>query len=707
MAQQYPAGFEPDYPEGFEPDYPEGFEPDTGPSQPAVDETSLWQKLISPVTEAPGDWLRDIASSIDEPGLDRGPIESRLRGFAAGALGGVREGEVPLLGPGGVAGEVDIAASPLGIAGMLAKPITKTIGMGVRAAKKLPSVFKAADEVAPVVSKVTGGTPRDVLVRALEEAGPLTKEQAKIYSDELAERLAKMAKVETPGIAGYFQRRATLAGRMKRVQIKPLSTTLSSEELNLLVNTIEGNADLLPLQVDNAIEGLLDLYSGRVPQPNKIRLLKTVFGGEFEDSLINLAARTRGPIGKVNDFMRSIITSNDFSAPGIQGRKFISYPEYWTSFSKQFKAWGSKAGHDAIQDSIMSHPNFVRPRLGELIKKGKNRGKQRVQPSVADRAGLDLTDLIGNKEEKFRSTFAERWVPGVMRSERAYVSFLNKLRADMFNRLVKESADTIPDILTNEKALKEIGTLINDATGRGSLGRWGNKHQQILNDVFFAPKLQAGRVRMWARVFNPKFYTETNPVVRKTALRSLITSTSLGITVGELARLGGAQVSNDPTSADFRKIRLGDTRVDVLGGEAPYMVAVARMILGKTTSSVSETTTALRENVVPYVGPEIEADREAGAFGAMTSGKILAQFAANRTSPLVSLAINLLFDSYFPGGSLESVGIEDPLLNDLADKVVPIMVQDIIELMEEDPGLLPLAVPAAFGLANIQTYGRR
>jgi len=395
--------------------------------------------------------------------------------------------------------------------------------------------------------------------------------------------------------------------------------------------------------------------------------------------------------------MRSMITSNDFSGPGIQGRKFISYPEYWKSFSQQFKVWGSQEASDALQASIRSHKNFLRTRT----KAGK------LQPSIADRAELDLTNFGTNREEKFRSRFAEKYIPGVLRSERAYVGFLNKLRADMFNRFVREASAEFPDILTNDVQLKRLGSFINDATGRGSLGRW-ERNAKGLNDMFFAPKLQAGRIRYWGRVLNPKFYVNAPKVERKAALRSLISTTSFGLGIGELGRMAGAEVNLDPTSSDFGKVVIGGrVRVDPFGGDQQYFVAVARFLMGKTTSSTSGRTTALRENVVPYIGPEIDADRDAGEYGAQSIGGILANFAANRLAPIPSMAVSIFFNKYFPGGSVETLtGIEDPVLNELADKVVPIMVQDILELVQEDPSLLPLAVPAAFGLTNIQTYGK-
>lgn len=680
--------------------------PPTSPS--TEEEPGIIERAFTPLTEAPGNWLRDVAATIDEPALDRGRFSAQVRGFLAGALGGLRGGqELPLIGSGGLASEADLMASPAGIAGLAAKPVVSGVrGLSrlARGARRSDNIvtetIKTADgqttitapkadidaafgpvvdEAPTVVKKLTGEiaeTPQARLVAALNKAEPLTKKQAKSYSEELRQRLATMMDEETPGIAGHFKRQQALSGRYARVKTRPLAMDLDGNDMDALADMIQASDELMPLQKQNATSGLLDLFSGRVPQPNRIRLLKQVFGGDFEEALIKVADRERGILGKTQDFMRSMITSNDFSGPGIQGRKFISYPEFWKSWMPMFRAWKSADFHKAAQESIARHPNF-RPRGG--------------RPSAAERAGLDLTDIIGNKEEKFRSRFAERFVPGVLRSERAYVTFLNKLRADMFNRLVKEAGE---GVLDNDVVLKQIGDLINDATGRGSLGRWGNRHAELLNDTFFAPKLQAGRMRFWGRIFNPRFYMTADPVVRRAALRSLLTSTAFGITIGELGRLAGAQVKNDPTNADFRKMKIGDTRVDPMGGEAQYMTAAARLLTGKTTSSTSGLSTGLRKNLVAG-----KVDKPAGEFGGQTVGSVLTDFAANRLAPVPSMAVNLLFN--------RSYGDEDfGITSELADKVVPIMVQDIYELAQEDPSLVPLAIPAGTGLINVQVYGR-
>jgi len=332
------------------------------------------------------------------------------------------------------------------------------------------------------------------------------------------------------------------------------------------------------------------------------------------------------------------------------------------------KSWGNEGFFKASQNSIMKHPNFTRPTSA-----GKTVGK-----SAAERAELSMTDLISKREEIFTSSIAEK-IPGIRASNRAYVGYLNKLRADMFNRFVKEEGG---DILKNDVKLRAIGKLINNATGRGKLPGALEDNAKLMNTLFFAPRLHAGKIRMWGQLFNPKFYAENTPTVRKNALRSVITSTGVGLLAGELFRQMGAEVSNDPTSSDFRKIKIGDTRIDPFGGDQQYAVAIAKLLTGKSTSSTSGKITELYQ-------PE---------FGEQSAGGIMADFMANRLAPLPSMAVNLLFSKDYGD---EDFGIQSQLI----DKTVPIIVQDIMELAEEDPALLPLTIPGMFGV-GVQTYGR-
>ncbi len=612
----------------------------------------------------------DIAESLSTPGdvglmLGTGgagvvPRVGRMIQKGAGGLLALRGGE-----------RMATAESPLDV-GVGALETAGGI-FGARIPKFKPKVAPVAAR--PKVLLKVPQTPQERFFQALDEAKPLNEEQKSIYAAERAKRVARMEEIETPGIEGHRARKRELAGEYEKVDMTPLSDYLSPKDLDNLANNVRENAQLLPFEKIRATDALEKLYKGTVPQPNELGLLRKVFGGA-DEKLIKIAGKDkRGLLRRTatgtQDLMRAILTSYDFSAPGRQGKNLISRKEYWTAFPNMFKSWGSERLYRAGQEAILAHPNFVRPTA-----RGKVIGK-----SLAERAELSITDLLTNREEIFRSRLAEK-IPGIRMSERAYTGFLNKLRADRFNAMVDLAKKSGKDVDKNDVLLKQIGHFINDATGRGNLGPILEKHVDLMNATFFAPRLHAGKLRMWGRVFNPRFYTQTDPMVRKEVIRSLLASTSLGLLVGEVAKEAGATVSNDPTSSDFRKIKIGNTRVDPFGGDQQYAVAAAKLLTGQSTSSTTGKTTELWE----------------GRYGQQTAGGVVADFMANRLAPIPSMAVNLLFNRSYGD---EEFGIQSELM----DKAVPIMVQDIYEVIEEDPSLAPLLVPAAFGV-GVQTYGR-
>ena len=151
-----------------------------------------WDLITPPVIKAPGEFLRGIATSIDKPKLDRSPIEAALRGSVAGMIGGMPgEEEIPFIGGrGGLAGEVDIALSPIGLAGLAAKPVVRGV-IGAKAGisrirgRARPTVLKDTPEIKVIE------TPSDKLRTALDESKPLNERQKEIYAKGIREKLAE------------------------------------------------------------------------------------------------------------------------------------------------------------------------------------------------------------------------------------------------------------------------------------------------------------------------------------------------------------------------------------------------------------------------------------------------------------------------------------------------------------------------------------
>lgn len=398
------------------------------------------------------------------------------------------------------------------------------------------------------------------------------------------------------------------------------------------------------------------------------------------------ASMVRGPekesiLRKGLDASRSLLTTFDVSAPFRQGLGLVHKKAFWTSLDDMFKSYGSEKAYNAVQQSIIDHPSGY-------FKSGIDGGK-----SVAEKAGLSLTDLIKEPEELFRSRWADV-IPGVKNSNRAYVAFLNKLRADTFANLMDDAKKAGKfnekagspkfgvNVENNEVIQKQLAQFINNATGRGSLGVM-EKNSKILSDIFFAPKLMASRIHTYTQVLNPKFYTQIDPMVRKEAIKSILAITGTGTMLGQVSKLiPGVEVNSDPSNSDFGKIKTGQTRMDPYGGYQQYAVGAYRMITGKSTSSVSGRIT----------------DLTAGRFGQRNRGDVFSDFFTNKLAPVPSFVWSWMQGREFDGTPFDAKKA-------ILQRTVPIVLQDLHKLYEEDPKLLPLGIPSALGM-GIQTYGR-
>ena len=201
----------------------------------------------------------------------------------------------------------------------------------------------------------------------------------------------------------------------------------------------------------------------------------------------------------IGDFSKSLLSSTDLS--GLrQGKALWHTGDFWNSLDDMFKAAGSEKAYKQIMWEIKQRKLFRPDRTGK---------------SIAERAGLDTPELLNSKEETMMSALANK-LPNVRMSNRAYTAFLNKLRTDHFERLYNSYA-ALNNGVVDEKAANQIATFINNATGRGSLGKY--EQDALIKNLFFAPKYTASRFHM----IDPRNYISPNidPFVRKQYWKSL------------------------------------------------------------------------------------------------------------------------------------------------------------------------------------------
>ena len=297
---------------------------------------------------------------------------------------------------------------------------------------------------------------------------------------------------------------------------------------------------------------------------------------------------------------------------------------------------------------------------------------------------------LAAKEEQFGSSYAKR-IPGIGRtttikgvkipgldlvggSERAYTAYLNQLRVDTWLKYYEASKNRGLSGSEMVKTMEAFSDFINNATGRANLGKL-EKSASILNAVYFAPRYVASRFN----ILNPAKYAKMPKQVRIEALRSMLTYIGTGYGILQLAKAAGAEVNlTDPTSSDFGKIKIGDTRMDIFAGMQQVVVLLSR--LSSDMAKVVQ-----NQNAEEY-------DRQ--------DTKIidnLLRFSRTKSSPVTSFIINTV-------DGKNVVGEKTTATQELKRMFAPLVYQDLYEIAQaEGAEALLYAAPMMLGV-GVQNY---
>ncbi len=244
----------------------------------------------------------------------------------------------------------------------------------------------------------------------------------------------------------------------------------------------------------------------------------------------------------------------------------------------------------------------------------------------------------------------------------------------MFDDLIKKASNLGLNPRSNPDFAKEIANFVNNATGRGELGGL-QKSAIILNSFFFSPRLMASRLSL----LNPLYYLTADPFVRKEAMKSLLSFAGIAMTILGLSKMAGAEVGVDWRSADFGKIKVGNTRIDILGGFQQYIRLAGQLISGQIISSTTGKIMTLGEGYRP-----------------LTREDILLRFFEYKEAPIFSFLTALM-----KGQDFEGKPINVP--KEVGMRFIPMAAQDIYDIAKDDPNLLPVSVLGLFGV-GLQTY---
>jgi hypothetical protein len=335
--------------------------------------------------------------------------------------------------------------------------------------------------------------------------------------------------------------------------------------------------------VKDALDALLERNA--IPHQKDLEAMEDLYGIEFAKAIISqkpFSDRFWTEFFDIMNAPRSVLSSMDLSAPLRQGLVLApTHPKEWlASWSWMFKALSSE--ENAIKlNNILIGRNITDKTL--IVAADK-----RIAAGLFHHDLASEIKLITAREEMYASNFLRKIpVAGqlIKMSERTYVTFLNKLRADVFDSVVRNwerSGKAIKQV-----DLVELARYINRATGRGELttGEYAYQGSKLMrspyggaaNLLFFSPRLQTSRVLLpFTAIFNK------SPAVRNLAQKDLaIFAGTMGTLLSLLSFLPGVTVEKNPTSTDFGRVRIGNTRIDVLGGYQPWIRFAFKMMTGE------------------------------------------------------------------------------------------------------------------------------
>ncbi len=384
----------------------------------------------------------------------------------------------------------------------------------------------------------------------------------------------------------------------------------------------------------------------------KLNSQKMSFGEQIREPgklVSNLAGTAKG-----------LKASFDLSALLRQGLKtLITNPTIWyknaiQSFIDVAHSLGGKNVMNEVNADIVSRQNSV----NGLYKKAK----------------LD----VGTVEEAFPTALAEK-IPGIGKlyktSQDAFVAFMHRVRADVFDKYIEIAEKSGVD-LTDKIQLESIGKLVNSLTGRGRLGSL-EPVAGTINNLFFSARLLKSNLDTLTAHYGVFGLgaDKLSPFARKIAatnLLKIIMAQAAIMTIANAISPGSAE--KDPRSANFGKIKAGNTRFDISGGMSSLVTLAARLapiLVGQQAKTKSSIT-----GIVRPIGT--------GEFGSQSGMDVLVNFFENKLSPIAGVVRDLLKQETFQG-------TKPTLGNELANLLVPLPVTNFQEVYN-DPNGAPVII---------------
>lgn len=619
---------------------------------------TAWQQFME--TPLPGFQKRTWGKALGELGEVAlgASIALPAAGVGFKALGAVARGTTGARAVGARVGQAVLA--PIAGAEKVVGAGVGLLGKGLAKVVK-PLKLPGIPDVLSNVQKVTVAK----LVTLIEKAKPLRRETERLYTKERMKRIARyeQALERGEGEAAFIRAKGALRGELPRAKIstafEEVRGGITQGEVDTLFGVIKNTKYPDAYGRLNTSTGLEKLLLGAIPAEAELKLLETTFGR----SLVKAILRKRGlgtrmfeaAIDAAN-IPRSLLASMDISALLRQGFFFVTrYPrEAIQTVKPMIKAFFSDKYAAKMDSIIRSRPHFK-----ILEKHGAY---------IAPLPGKEFVSLT-RMEEAFMSKWANK-LPFVKASNRAYVTGLNDMRTRWGGNIIEAARRA--NIPLKEMDYREITKLVNWATGRGTLPTSLNRAGHFLNTLLFSPRLILSRLQL------PLMAASPSKVARVEAWKAMGSFLGTVASVLGAAKLTGvADVGLDPRSADFGKLKIGETRLDIWAGYVQYMRFMARLVTGETRTA-------------------------AGYLREVPRSSVIGSFVQSKLAPGVGLVNDILKGQTYMG---EEMVLEGGFIGEqVFQRMMPLAIQDMVDAWSVDGPVGGLVASPAFFGVGVVTY---
>jgi hypothetical protein len=454
--------------------------------------------------------------------------------------------------------------------------------------------------------------------------------------------------IEDPDEAMYAAKMA-MRGEMPKIELNGIMRDMDAGTLRELKSMVNHRDDLMPFQKVNLNDALDQAVNeGRIPAPHEMRLIEHVFGKKNAGAMVAIAGNSKWDVFiNVMNIPRTLQSTADLSAIGRQSFVAgVSHPIIWgKNFPVAVRGFKSSDFYEKTEEAIKNDPLYTLALAARV--------------SFTD-MGEGATSLA--HEEAFGSDYATK-IPAlgsvIKGSARSYVGFLNKMRMDLFRHQIRIALKAGRDV-HDEHFLKSIGDVINASTGRGTIHGRAEHILPALNTLLYSPRLMLSRLNY----LDPTWYYRLDKQARLEALRGLFAATGAVSTIVYMAsQIPGVHVGSlDPRNADFGKIKIGNTRLDIAGGFLQYTRLAAVLASNTAISSTTGVKTKL-----------------GSGFGVPTRWDEIQNFAYNKLAPVPAMVHEVVKGKDAVGNPVtpQSLAVQD---------FTPLIAQDAKDLYNEHGG---------------------